>query len=72
MGGNNRRRDTQSTSKLEGHESFVSDPTAAVPKYGVSMQKEDFWLGIIIVIAGLVLISLILYAGCRFVVGFAL
>jgi len=35
------------------------------------MQKEDFWLGIIIVMAGLILISLILYAGCRFVVGFA-
>jgi uncharacterized membrane protein YqiK len=40
-------------------------------KYGASMQKEDFWLGIIIVMLGLVLISLILYAGCRFIVGFA-
>jgi len=35
------------------------------------MQKEDFWLGNIIVMTGLVLISLILYAGCRFIVGFA-
>jgi hypothetical protein len=56
---------------LEGQESLGLDPTNAMAKYGASMQKEDFWLGIIIVMLGLVLISLILYAGCRFIVGFA-
>jgi len=34
------------------------------------MQKEDFWLGIVIVMVGLILISLILYAGCRLIVDF--
>jgi hypothetical protein len=55
---------------LEGQESLGSDPTTAVAKYGAPMQKEDFWLGIVIVMVGLILISLILYAGCRLIVDF--